>query len=389
MEPLAQLFDAWRRDPYRLFFPLGLALAWAGVLHWLLHAMGVLESYRAVFHSIAQIQGFMTCFAVGFLYTFIPRRTGTSPPASWQLATGGLSPILAVAAGGFDLWALAQAFWLVGVTMMILFAVRRVAAPGAEQRLPTVFLWVPLALLAGAAGAVLVAVAAVTGPQEVPALWQLGRGLVMQGLVTGLVVGVGGTMLPTLTRGGDPPAHPSGGGRAWILQLAMALLFLASFPLEVGGSVRLGFALRAGASWVALAVPARLWKPPSVPGLHRRLIWLAAWLIPAGYALVALMPGLRAAGLHVSFIGGFALMALSVSLHVVLSHGGRPELLARSPWQVRAMGGLLLSSALFRVLVGLDPQRLRLWLGAAAACFLAASIAWAALALPAMRGAHR
>jgi uncharacterized protein involved in response to NO len=376
------MIRAWQRDPYRLFFPLGLVLAWAGVLHWLLHAVGVLESYRAVFHSIAQIQGFMTCFAVGFLFTFIPRRTGTPPPSSWQLAAGALSPMLAVAAAWTDRWALSQASWLVGVAMMIQFALRRVATPGVGQRLPPVFLWVPLALIAGAAGAALVAVASMLGVGEAPGAWQLGRGLVLQGLVTGLVVGVGGTMLPALTRGEGPGAgRPVGGGGAWLLQLAAALLFFASFPVEVGGSPRLGFALRAGASWVALAIPARLWRPPSVPGLHRRLIWLAAWLVPAGYALVAVVPGLRAAALHVVFIGGFALLALSVSLHVLLSHGGRPELLSGSPWAVRAMGGLLLSSAVLRFLVELDPPRLRLWLGASSACFLAATTAWALLAL--------
>ena len=30
-----------RRDPYKLFFPLGALLSWAGVLHWLLHALTV------------------------------------------------------------------------------------------------------------------------------------------------------------------------------------------------------------------------------------------------------------------------------------------------------------------------------------------------------------
>ncbi len=381
----AESIAALRRDPYRLFFPLGLALAWAGVLHWLFYALGAVESYRSVFHAIAQIQGFMTCFAVGFLFTFIPRRTGTPPPSSLQLAAGILSPVLTVAAAWTGHWALSQVFWLAGAAVVILFAVRRLAVPGVEQRLPAVFLWVPLALLAGAAGAVVVTIAAVAGPREVPEAWQLGRGLVLQGLVTGLVVGVGGTMLPTLTRGEGPFAAPSHGGRAWLLQVAAALLFFASFPLEVFVSPRLGFALRAGASWVALAIPARLWRPPAVPGLHRRLIWHAAWLVPAGYALVAVAPALRAAALHVVFIGGFALMALSVSLHVVLSHGGRPELLSQRPWQVRAMGGLLFSSFVFRLLAGLDSPRLQLWLGAASVCFLAATTAWAALVLPAIR----
>ncbi len=89
--PLAAA-PVWRRQPYRVFFPLGLLLAWCGVVHWLLHGLGVLPDYRPVFHAITQIQGFMMCFAVGFLLTAIPRRTGTAPPASWQVILAGFCP---------------------------------------------------------------------------------------------------------------------------------------------------------------------------------------------------------------------------------------------------------------------------------------------------------
>jgi hypothetical protein len=76
----------WRAEPYRILFPLGALLAWAGVLHWLLLATGATDEYRSTFHAIAQIQGLMTCFAVGFLFTFIPRRTGA--PARRPRARG-------------------------------------------------------------------------------------------------------------------------------------------------------------------------------------------------------------------------------------------------------------------------------------------------------------
>src|SRR5688500_7557328 len=34
-DSVASAMGALLRDPYRLFFPLGIALAWAGVAHWL------------------------------------------------------------------------------------------------------------------------------------------------------------------------------------------------------------------------------------------------------------------------------------------------------------------------------------------------------------------
>lgn len=249
--------------------------------------------------------------------------------------------------------------------------------------LPTIFVWVPLALLSAFAGATLVAVAAAIAPSEDPAYGLLGRRLLLQGFVSCLVIGVGGTMLPQLTRGeARAVAAPSPAARA--RQAIAALLFLASFPIEIYAGVRPGYALRAAVAGGVVAAAARLWRPPSAPGLHRKLIWLAAWLLPLGYAAVAAVPRLRTAMLHVVFIGSFALMTLSVSLHVALSHGGRSNRLAGWTWQVLVMGLLLLAALVFRLLVGVDGEHLTWWLGSAALSFLLATVAWSALVLPAI-----
>ena len=370
---------------------MGVLLAWAGVLHWLFYAVGLTEEYRAVFHATAQIQGFVTCIAVGFLFTFIPRRTGTLPARRWEMAAALAAPILATLASWWGHWATAQVVWIAGIAAVVSFVVRRAFSRGGARRVPGVFVWVPVALLAGIAGAAVVAVAAVLGPREEPQLWQLGRGILLQGMIVALVVGVGGTMLPTLTRA--EPA-PDAGPRPTTRRLAQAMAaaaFLGSFFVEVYVSPRLGYALRALVAGGALVWAARLWRPPTAPGLHRRFIWISAWLLPAGYALAAADPALRSAALHVVFIGCFALMALSVSLHVALSHGGRPERLAGSSREVRALGSLLLAAAASRLLAGVDLDHLKLWVGVASIAFLAATLAWAALVVPAIRasGARR
>ncbi len=380
----AVLLEAVRRDPWRVFFPLGVLLGWAGVVHWLLYAAGVSERYDAVFHATAQIQGFLTSLALGFLLTFVPRRTGTAPPSAATLAAGLVAPVaVTILAWRGDRTA-AQAAWAACMIGVAAFVGRRVLGPGGSRALPPVFGWVPVALLAGIGGAIVVGVAAARGPAEEPELWLLGRGLVLQGFVTALVVGVGGTMLPTLTRG-EPPRFTLEEGARRPVQLAAALLFLASFPLEVYAAPRLGLALRAAAAGGVLVGVSRLWRRPAVPGLHRRLIWLAAWLLPAGYVAAAAIPAQQSAALHVTFIGSFALLALSVALHVALSHGGNPAALAGRSRQVWGMGVLLAAATVFRLLVGLDPARTRAWLGLAAVCFLAATVAWAWLAWPALR----
>jgi uncharacterized protein involved in response to NO len=375
------------RDPWRVFFPMGVVLAWSGVVHWLLFATGATDRYLSVFHATVQIQGFMTSIAVGFLYTFVPRRTGTAPPSRVEMVAGVAAPIAVTIAAWQERWAIAQALWAAGAVIVTAFVVRRLRSPGGAGRVPGVFVWVPLALLSGIAGAALVAVAAVLGPHEVPEIWQLGRGLLLQGFVSALVVGVGGTMLPALTRG-EPAPGTAASPRAGVLaQAPAALLFLASFPVEVYVGPRPGLALRAAVAGGVLVSAARLWRLPSAPGLHRQFIWIAAWLLPAGYVAAAADPALRSAALHVAFIGSFALMALSVSLHVALSHGGHPERLAMRSWQVWAMGLLLLASVVFRLLAGVDPVRLQWWLAPSATCFLLGTVAWMSLVFPAIRAA--
>ena len=157
---------------------------------------------------------------------------------------------------------------------------------------------------------------------------------------------------------------------------------VASFWVEVYQSLRGGLALRALLVLVLLLASAGLWRLPRVPGWHRWLVWLAAWMIPVGYLLAALFPEAKKAGLHVVFIGGFALMALSVGLHVTLAHGGHKRLLGGRPWQVPVYGGLLLLAVVFRALVDFDGRRFFPWLAASSGVFLLASACWALLVIP-------
>jgi uncharacterized protein involved in response to NO len=370
-------------NPWRIFFPMGVFLAWAGVLHWLLFALGMSDAYRAVFHATVQVEAFMTSIAVGFLFTFVPRRTGTAGPSRAELVIGAAAPLAVTLAAWLEHWAIAQAVWVCGAATVVIFVVRRLRL-GAD-RVPGVFLWVPVALLSGIAGAVLVIVAAILDPREAPEIWQVGRGLLFQGFMSALIVGVGGTMIPTLIRGAPPPVATLAPRRERIVQTSAALLFLASFPVEVYIAPRPGFALRALVAGGVLIRAARLWRRPTAPGLHRWFIWMSAWLLPAGYVIAAAQPALRSAALHVVFIGSFALMALSVSLHVALSHGGHPERLIGRPWQTWSMGLLLLAAAFFRVMAGADAAHVKDWLGPAAGSFLLGTVAWASLVIPAIR----
>src|SRR5438270_789290 len=253
----------WRREPYLLLFPLGALLAWAGVLPWLLFALGAARfylpmfeaiGYRAAFHPIAQVEGFLTCFAVGFLYTFIPRRTGTGPPAWWQMMVALAAPFAAT----FFLehlvsvqlaFALRAAISL-AVVIGSLEALQPPTLPGLHRRvarwsvwmLPAGYLWVTVA----------------------PEYRRAGLHLVFLGCFTVLVLAVSTQV--ALSHGGRPePLRRA----PWQLVVSCALVGLAligrvllevdppHFHLWLGASA--AAFLTATVPWAALAMARRPW----------------------------------------------------------------------------------------------------------------------------------
>ncbi len=375
-----------RREPYRLFFPLGIALAWAGVAHWLLHALGILEDFRPIFHAMTQIQGFLTAFAVGFLFTMIPRRTESEPPAVWQLAVGAIAPIATSVCAWFELYALSQLFWIALLTMMLGFIFTRFRAAKAKRRPPNSFVWIPTAFIVGIVGSVLTGLGAALG-SSTWWLHDLGRGLVLQGVFLALIAGVSGLAIPLMTRG-EPPADSTSNRRdRWVraLHLLGAIALIASFVIEQRVSLSAALLLRFAIITAVLLFGAELHRLPRGPGLNRWLIWSSAVFVPLGYLLAGIFDTHARGLLHVSFIGGFALLTLSVSTQVTLAHGGFRDLLASRPLRLYALGGAVLLALAPRVLMEVDPDRYFVWMGTAAAFFLAATLAWMSMVARSLR----
>lgn len=381
--PPGRLAPTWRREPYRLLFPLGAILGVGSVLPFPLRGAG--GGAVGLFHSVAQILGFVTCFAMGFLFTFIPRRTRTAAAEGWEVAVALVVPPVAAALAWANAGALPYVLWLGLLAVAIGFALTRMRAAAASGAVPAVLVWVPLSLVAGAVGAALTAWAPYLAGGGAPPAWIVGRGLLVQGLVAGLVLGVGGVLVPQLTRGEvAPPASAERQHRVLAGHALAAIAFFASFPIEGLVNVRLGLVLRAALATGILVGVARLHRPPTLPGLHRWLVWVGAWLVPVGFWIAAAVPQHRAAALHVVFVGGFAQLALAVSTHVALSHGGRPERLATSPVPLRVMALLLGAAFAARIAAGLDLRHVASWLAVAGAAFAAAVLCWAVVVAPAL-----
>lgn len=373
----------WRREPYTVFFPLGIVLSWTGVGHWLVYAMGGSLQYRAIFHSMAQVEGFLLCFAVGFLFTMIPRRTGSAPPSALETVVCMVAPVTTVIAAWYESWMLSQVGWLVVCSVLVTFVLRRFLSVTSMRRPPNSFVWIPVAFLMGLVGALLTGGYAAFGEQS---MWlhEVGRGLLLQGVFISLILGVGGLALPMMTRGVAPPdtTDTTKDRLARLGHLAAAAVLVASFFVQVLVSVPTAMAMRAAVIIAVLLAGPQLYKLPLPEGWNRRAVWAAGWLLPTGYVLAAIFPAQFQAGLHVSFIGGFALLTLAVSTHVVLGHCGYDPMLKGRPWQVAAIAGFTLAAMVARVIMEFDYLHRLHWMACAAVFFLAATGLWAAFLVP-------
>jgi uncharacterized protein involved in response to NO len=366
------------REPYLLFFPLGIILSLAGVAPWLLFGLRASALYPSVFHALVQVECFLSSFAVGFLFTFVPRRTSTAPPRGWQMALAFAGLVGTAVFAWAAMWMTSQVCWLVAMGVTLSFVLRRVLRPGTGLVLDGRFVWIPAGLLMGLGGAVLTGVAAMGRPM----LHAVGQAILTQGMFTALVLGVGQLVLPNFLYAAPARSRTRRlFGSDGALHLLVALLFASTFPLEVWISPVLCAAVRAFIVFAVVLLGMGMIRLPTVPGLHRQLIWISAWMIPIGYGLMAAFPIHRLAFEHVVFFG-FALMTFGVSIHVALSHRGHGELLKARPWQTAAIGVLVLTAVLFRLLMSLDPTRYMVWMAIAAGAFLGAAVAWALLVVP-------
>jgi uncharacterized protein involved in response to NO len=370
-----------RIEPFRVFFPLAFLLGAAGVAHWVLLSTGALDRYLAFFHAITQMEAFMLAFASGFLLTAIPKRT-RSAPASWVEigAIALLLPTVSVAAlmGAIAAGQLAYAAVLV---VLAQFAVRRFASRAAGRRPPPSFVLVPVGLLAGFAGAILL----ILSEAAPVAAWvyPLGRALVLEGVFLCLALGVGPFFLSVALHG-ETSSDISRDTLTSIVGYATAgAALLLSLGLHAGGFVRAGLILRAGVVAVVLLLTGA-WRRPSRPGRNRQLMWAAIWMLPAGLTIAAIFPEHRVAAMHVTFIGGFGTLAFSVAAHVTLGHGGYNEDQAGRPRAVAWFGALFAAAMMVRFVGTVVSTKYFETLAVAATIWLAAACVWAFYLLPKM-----
>jgi uncharacterized protein involved in response to NO len=216
----------------------------------------------------------------------------------------------------------------------------------------------------------------------------LQRLLGFQGFILFPIMGVAPFILPRFFGMPSPHDFPEmlDPTRAWkkkaLLALGAGLLVLSSFHLEAMGRFQSAYALRFGVvvTYFMLEMP---WR--SAPGATHSFgvsLRVAIACIVGGFLAVALFPEYRVGLLHLTLMGGFAVITFTVATRVVLGHSGQiAKLKAPNRWLWFTLGLMLLAMAT-RVSGDLWPAIMATHYTYGALLWIATALAWSILILP-------
>jgi uncharacterized protein involved in response to NO len=342
----------WASEPFRLFFPLGILAAVAGVMMWPLLYAGKLAFYPAEAHARVMIEGFMGAFVLGFLGTAFPRLTGN---ATWS--RGELARLfvlwLACVLGGLTGHVVAADVSFAAMLLLLFAGMIGRWARGNRDTPPPGFVMALAGILGGAIAAASLA-------------WDQGRWMsfsgyqfaklwLNQGFLLLPLMGISPYLLPrffgkeSTHSFDDSPRPPAGWWSRVFVSLLGAVLIATGFALEASGKPLPGHLLRAAVvlAWFLLETPVfRRGKLRTTPGNVARIAVIG---LVAGTAAAGIWPLGRVGSLHLFFAAGLGLAVLAVATRVVLGHAGRHDLLTGKIVWLRVAAGLLLLAAATRV----------------------------------------
>lgn len=370
-------------EPFRLFFPAATLAGIVGVALWPLHLTNIAGGYPGQAHAQLMTNSFFGGFIIGFLGTAMPRMLSAKPLRMFETLAllAVYVAMTAVCAAGKLQMANALFLCLLGglVAIMIPRALQRKDMP------PPGFILVALSLACAAAGA---ALALTAGEEPAMARVALQRLLSEQGFILLPILGIGPFILPRFFGLGSSHDLPESirPSADWSkkagLALVSAIAIVISFLIEAKGNVQLAYAIRfvATAGYLFMEMPLR--SGPGGTNIFGAAIRIALLGIVLGFLFVALFPAYKVALLHVTFVGGFALITFVVATRVLFGHSGNIALLKkRNRWFLISMG-LMLFAMTTRISGDFWPKIMASHYIYGAVVWIGAVLIWAFYTLP-------
>lgn len=335
------------REPFRLFFPAATLAGILGVALWPLHLLGIVANYPGQFHARIMTHGLFGGFIFGFLGTAMPRMLSARPFRGFEVGSMLAVYLAAVIAYALSSMQVGNALFL---ALIVGFAI--VIGPRIRERKdtpPPGFILVAFSILCVTAGSVLTLL---ENSESSLFFVTLERLLTYQGFVLLPILGIGPFILPRffgLTSAHDFPESlsPTHGWavKAFFAVVAGSAIIFTLF-MEAAGYIRFAYGLRFATVVAYILFEFPLKSAPAAGNVFGAAIRIALIGIVSGFLTIAFYPGYRVGLLHLTLIGGFAVITFVVATRVLFGHSGNlAELKRKNRWFVIALGLMLFGMA--------------------------------------------
>jgi len=298
-------------NPYKILFSLGIASGILGVLIWVLFNNQLISFYPKQAHAQIMFFGFFWSFVAGFLFTAIPRMTGTHFASSLDVALSSIFVLLQNVINYTQFYNFSPFIFILQTFFLLYFIIPRFLE---KKKIPfDGFLFFPAAFFMSLLGATLYYynndtrfLFAFTG----------------EAFLTNLIVGLGSRLIPALSRLPNAFMHP---GMVVPLKWKSALLKVAilnfSFVIEVLNYKEAAYLLRLLVVGYIAINSFGLFKKSSVFSMMGLGLKVSVLFIIFSYvSKLLLFNDSSVANAHLLYIGGLGLLTLLVATRVTLSH---------------------------------------------------------------------
>jgi len=362
------------KEPYRLFFPLGLIfLAW-GASVWLSQLWGS-TSYPVELHRALVIHGFVASFIGSFLMTAIPQFSQTKKANAFEVISYLLVTLCIPLLCLLELYTLTPLFAAFQALLLLGFIIPRISKRKANP--PYSFIFVLIGLFTW----LIASFIHFLSPSEIS------RVLIHEAAIASIILGVGARLIPGIL------------GHAKIVQaqkkryettgplirtipfgfVLLVLAFIASYLLPLPQS----HWVKAGVVCVVALVHWRILKLPFKRTHLTWSVWVCALLITLSFLIQVLFYQAHIHATHAFFINGVVLLCLLVATRVVCAHG--PGVSFENSRWVTATTALIILASATRVSAYFLPDSYFTHLGYSSFLLVLATGIWAFKYLPYVR----
>jgi len=373
------------REPFRIFFPQGVLCGIIGVSLWPLYFAKLIALYPGQAHARIMAYGLFGAFIFGFLGTAMPRMLSAPP-----LGTRNVLFLFALNSSMLLAFALQKMFlgdllFLLTLLLFISFMVLRLMHR--KDTPPPGFILVGLAFLCVLVGAIIALFE--PGMEDAAAYWiPLQRRLTYQGFVLLPILGIGPFILPRFFGLPSPHDFPDAlkPSAEWKKKAALAFgvgaLIIVSFFVESAGWVRTAHALRFGITAIYLLLEFPFRSAPKMNNALGLSLRISFGALVSGFILIAIFPAFRVSLLHLTLIGGFAVITFTVATRVMFGHSGNLAKLKQKNWWLITAVGVMLFAMATRISGDFWPKIMATHYTYGAILWIVATLFWAAYTIP-------